>query len=206
MNYNAENTFVNDDIKVFIPKDALYDNLDFEYNKTAKKQRNLTPNYHIHNNYTPLHKNFRVLIKKPETKIDNSKIVIARYRSNGRLTALETKFLEGYFYAWSSEFGTFTLKADTVKPTIKAVNIYEGAKFINDKKIRFKISDNFSGIKSYNGYVNGKWVLFEYDKKKNTLTYYFDEQVPALKKDYHLKLVISDYCNNTTSYEVNFIH
>jgi len=206
MNYDAENTFTDDDIKVFIPKNALYDNLDFEYYKTAQKQRNLTPNYHIHNNYTPLHKNLRVLIKKPETKIDNSKIVIARYKLNGRLTALETKFLEDYFYAWSSEFGTFTLKADTIKPTIKPVNIYNGAKFINDKKIRFIISDNFSGIKSYNGYVDGKWVLFEYDKKKNTLSYYFDKQVPALKKDYHLKLIISDYCNNIASYEVRFIH
>ena len=206
MNYNTENAFTNNDIRIFIPKDALYDNLDFEYYKTAQKQHNLTPDFHIHNSYTPLHKDFRILIKKPETKIDNNKIVIARYRSNSKLTALETKFLEGYFYAWSSEFGTFTLRADTIKPTIKPINIFEGARFRTDNKIRFKISDNFSGIKSYNGYVNGKWVLFEYDKKKNTLTYYFDEQVPALKKDYHLKLVISDYCDNEAVYEVNFNH
>lgn len=206
MKYNTENSFTNDEIKVFIPKDALYDNIDFEYKRTTKKPNNITYNYYIHNRFTPLHKNIRILIKKPNTNINNSKIVVAKYNSNGKLSALKTKFTEDYFHAWSTEFGIFTLKADTIKPRIKPVNIYSGAKFVKDNKIRFKISDNFSGIKLYNGYIDGKWVLFEYDKKKSTLTYYFDEQVPMLKKTYNLKLIISDYCNNTSEYNVDFNH
>ena len=37
------------------------------------------------------------------------------------------------------------------------------------------ISDDFSGIKSYNGYINDKWVLFEYESKLKRLTHVFDD-------------------------------
>jgi hypothetical protein len=32
------------------------------------------------------------------------------------------------------------------------------------KTIQLSIADTLSGIK-YNGYLNGKWILFEYDNK-----------------------------------------
>jgi hypothetical protein len=38
---------------------------------------------------------------------------------------------------------------------------------VNDydqKTIQLSIADTLSGIKSYTGYLNGKWILFEYDK------------------------------------------
>jgi hypothetical protein len=36
---------------------------------------------------------------------------------------------------------------------------------VDQKTIQLSIADTLSGIKSYTGYLNGKWILFEYDNK-----------------------------------------
>ena len=41
-------------------------------------------------------------------------------------------------------------------------------------KISFRIKDNESGIKNYEGKINDKWVLFEYDLKKNKIFHEID--------------------------------
>jgi len=57
------------------------------------------------------------------------------------------------------------LVLDTNPPIISIAKPIEG-KWISDKKLlQLSISDGLSGIKSYNGYLNGKWILFEYDNK-----------------------------------------
>ena len=38
----------------------------------------------------------------------------------------------------------------------------------------FKIYDELSGIESYRGEINNKWVLMEYDFKTNIIKYQFD--------------------------------
>ena len=43
--------------------------------------------------------------------------------------------------------------------------------------ITLTIADKLSGIKSYNGYVDGQWILMQFDAKKSRLRYYFDEKV-----------------------------
>ena len=60
--------------------------------------------------------------------------------------------------------GEYRLVKDTVSPEIiLAKNIAE--KWISDRKtIHLTISDDLSGIKSYEGYLNGKWILLEYWK------------------------------------------
>ena len=37
----------------------------------------------------------------------------------------------------------------------------------NHKFLTIKISDALSGIKSYDAYIDGEWILMEYDLKEN---------------------------------------
>jgi hypothetical protein len=39
----------------------------------------------------------------------------------------------------------------------------------------FDISDDCAGIKSYDMYLNGRWILGDFDAKNDRLTYLFDE-------------------------------
>jgi murein DD-endopeptidase MepM/ murein hydrolase activator NlpD len=56
-------------------------------------------------------------------------------------------------------FGTFVLAEDNVKPTINLIRA-------NSQGMRFTIKDNLSGIKSFEAYVDGKWVLMRYEHKQ----------------------------------------
>ncbi|WP_050855771.1 hypothetical protein [Flavobacterium columnare] len=65
------------------------------------------------------------------------------------------------------------------------------------------ISDNLSGIKSYNAYLNNQWILMEYEPKLNRLIHYFsDSKFIDGKNDF--KLEVMDNLGNTTTFESNF--
>ena len=201
MNFNTENTFVTDSIKITIPKNALYNNLDFRYVYLGNNK------YRLSLENIPLHKKIEVKIKPfGINKKLLDKTVVIRISDKGKIQALQSKYDGKYISAKSDKFGVFSLKTDTIKPRIKPVNIFPDAKFIKDNKIRVKITDNLSGIKSYNGYIDGKWVLFEYDAKKANLTYYFDEKCTITNDFHNLKLIVKDSLGNTATYNVRFYH
>ena len=69
--------------------------------------------------------------------------------------------------------------------------------------MKFIISDDLSGIKTYNGYLNGKWILLEYESKTKTLKHSFlDGIVDEGKND--LKVIVTDNVGNSTIFETQF--
>ena len=54
---------------------------------------------------------------------------------------------------------------DNTPPRIYNVNFVEGKTIKRAKTISVSISDLHSGIDTYNAYINGKWILMEYDYK-----------------------------------------
>ncbi len=114
--------------------------------------------------------------------------------------------IDGYMYAKISEEGTFVLLADTIAPTLKALNFSANMK----KKDRFifSVTDNFSSgltvphLKA-TGFIDDQWVLFEYDKKYRSLVYKFDKNLKAGK--HSLKLIVEDTRGNKTEFKKDFI-
>ena len=91
---------------------------------------------------------------------------------------------------------------DTIPPEIKPRNFQSGRDLTTAKEIRFTISDDFSGIASYRGEIDGEWVLFEWDPKNrllvHDLTYRpLDKSVP-----HTLNLIVKDGIGNTKKYTV----
>ena len=56
-------------------------------------------------------------------------------------------------------FGSFVLAVDDIKPTITPIRV-------NGQGMRFTIKDNISGIRSFEAFVDGKWVLMRYEHKQ----------------------------------------
>ena len=56
-------------------------------------------------------------------------------------------------------FGSFVLAEDAVKPSISPIRV-------TSQGMRFTIKDNLSGIKSFEAFVNGEWVLMRYEHKQ----------------------------------------
>jgi len=199
--YDRANEFNSDDIKINFPLGTLYSDLDFTYKKLPKPNVNSwSAMYQIHNRYTPLHIGFNLWIKAdnlPEHLKNKALIVNANGSSQGGY------FENGYVKSTPKAFGIFYIAIDTIAPHITPVNIAEGKNMAGTSKIVFKISDNLSGIKSFNGYIDGNWILMEFDAKTATLWHSFDERTLAGK--HTLELVVTDMKDNTKKYTVSFI-
>ena len=59
----------------------------------------------------------------------------------------------------TANLGTFVLSEDSVPPRINPVRVNSG-------ELRFTISDNLSGINSFEARVDGEWVLMRYEYKQ----------------------------------------
>jgi hypothetical protein len=59
-----------------------------------------------------------------------------------------------------------------------------------------------SGIKSYAGTIDNKWVLMEWDYKSKILSYTFNGDIAPGKHNF--ELVVVDGKNNTSTYTAEF--
>jgi len=100
------------------------------------------------------------------------------------------------------ELGQFTIAIDTVPPTVIPVN---QARWTTNKRIAFKVIDDLSGIDYYQGRLDGKFALFEYDAKTNSIFCKYDATRMKRGKQ-TLTLTVRDGVKNETqvSYEVGF--
>ena len=97
--------------------------------------------------------------------------------------------------------GDYYIKMDDVPPKIVPLTISDGKNMAKQSRISFKISDNLSGIKTYNGKIDGKWVLMQWDYKTKVLSYTFDNIAPG---NHNFELAVSDYKNNVSQYTADF--
>ena len=206
MPFQIQNTFENDKVKVIIPKNSLFDNLFFEYSSCSSDLFKYSEIHHIHNIYTPLNKAFTLSIKSdkiPEKYYDKSLIAILD-EENKIINSIGGKLKNGYITAKSAQFGSFAIAIDTIVPEIKRLNIINGKDMSKYKNIKFKITDDLSGIKSFIGYIDESWVLFRYDLKKNTIFYNFSDNKIKKGKQHKLLLFVIDNKDNKASIEVDF--
>jgi hypothetical protein len=198
--YANLNEFNNEDVKVILPKGTLYNDLNFFYKKLPKPQGNAFSAMHqIHNNLTPLHTGFEIWIKADSSlsKYQNKALIV-----NGNRSSQGGYFENGFVKAKPRNFGSFFIAIDTVAPSIVPVNIANGKNMAVLSKMSFRISDNLSGIKSFNGYIDGKWVLMEFDTKTANLWHNFDEQTKPGKHSF--ELIVVDMKDNTKRYAIDF--
>ncbi len=198
--FDQENTFSTKDVKLHIPSHSLYSDLYFTYSKSAKPSGvAFSEVHHIHNRMIPLHNGYTLSINADELPMNlQSKALII----DSRGYAQGGTYLNGVVTAKIKEFGSFHIGVDTQAPSIRALNISENKAMAGISRMNFKISDNLSGIQSFNGYIDGQWVLMEFDAKSASLWHIFDKSLS--KGKHHFKLDVKDGKGNTKTYEVNF--
>lgn len=110
---------------------------------------------------------------------------------------------DGRIYLNTTSFGTFTLAQDDIPPKITRGAWKEGQR-LPGRVLKMYISDGQSGIKSFKGYVDGKWILCEYEYKKNEIS--LDTSREGLSKGRHVfRLEVEDNAGNTSVFEGVFI-
>ncbi len=205
MPYNKANRFADKNISVTIPAGALYDTLNFTYSLSEGSNQMYSDIHQVHNRFTPIHKPFTIAIRPDTIQAGKeSKMTIVQSVNGQKKNALPSLWSDGYLKAEASTFGTFYVGIDTVPPTITASGLLHGADLSGKREIRIKITDDFSGIESYEPAIDDKWALFEYDQKNNVLIYRFDEKRIAKGTQHKLSLRVTDNKNNISYFNCDF--
>lgn len=190
-----DNIFEKDNASVFFPAGTFYD--DFTLNFDVRNSI-----LYLHDDSVPAHTNFIVSISN--SKLSNEKIdktYIARIDGE-KLIYNSTYRKDSIFSSRVKTLGKYKLVTDTLAPKISILKPIEG-KWVSQNVIQLQISDSGSGIKTYNGYLNGKWVLFEYDNKNNTISHYFNDEF-LLNGTNELKVIVTDAMGNSATFETQF--
>ena len=192
---NKDNIFEKDNVSVFFPAGTFYD--DFPLNFDVKNKV-----LYLHDDTVPAHTNFTITITDSQfSKEQREKMFIGRLEGD-QISYNFTYKKDSVFSAKVKTLGKYKLVSDTIAPKVSILKPIEG-KWITDEVVQFQISDVSSGIKSYNGYLNGKWVLFEYDNKTNKITHKFNDEF-LLEGTNELKVVVIDNVGNSTTFETRF--
>jgi hypothetical protein len=205
MPYNRSNRFTADNISVNIPAGALYDTLFFSYKKSPGTNGMLSDLHSVHNKLTPVHKAFTLSIK-PTVILPGkeSKMVIIQSGDDLKKIAMNSTWSEGYLKADVLSFGNYYIGIDTIAPEISAIGLIPGAILTGKTEMRIRITDDLSGIKSYEPIIDGNWALFEYDQKNDVLIYKFDRQRITQGTKHNLVLKVTDNKDNTSIYSCGF--
>ena len=128
---------------------------------------------------------------------------IARLNKKKKIAYSPTIIKDSIFITKSVQAGTYFLAKDSIPPKIKPINFKKNQWLSKSKFLKIKIEDDLSGIKSYEGEINGKWVLFEYEPKNKNLTYNFNDlKFKSGKQD--LKLKVTDNVGNESIFQTTF--
>jgi hypothetical protein len=194
---NKDNNFSKDNSSVFFPAGTFYE--DFEMNFDVKDGV-----LYLHDDTVPVHSRFEISMESDKyTDAQKEKVFIADLDSKGRVGYNYTTVKGKTFSANVRSLGKYTLAMDTTAPTISISNSIEGKWISTQKTLQLSINDSGSGMKSYNGYLNGNWILFEYDNKTKKITHNFSDGIVAEGAN-DLKVVLVDNVGNSTIFETHF--
>ncbi|TDE53722.1 M23 family metallopeptidase [Flavobacterium sp. GT3P67] len=193
---NKDSNFALANMSVFFPAGTFYE--DFDLNFDVKNDT-----LFLHDDTVPAHTNFTVSIEDTKsTEAQREKMFIGRIEGK-KVNYNPTYRKDSVFNTKVKVLGKYALVADTITPKISMAVPVEGRWISEQKTIQLSIYDDLSGIKSYNGYLNGKWVLFEYDNKTRKLIHYFSDGIVADGAN-DLKVVVIDNVGNSTTFETRF--
>ena len=194
------NQFRNPHISISMPGKCLYEDIPFEYAAEPSKPWSCAMIHKIHDPAIPLHDYFDISIRIDSVCTTNAaKLVVVKLNKSNRPVYAGGEIDGQFIKVRIREFGNYTLMADSTAPKIKAVNITNGKSLQNQKNIQMTISDDLSGIKKYNGYLNGQWILMDFDAKNSLLRYDFDDRLKSGKNQF--KLEVTDNVGNKGVYE-----
>lgn len=193
---SKDSNFAKDNMSVFFPAGTFYD--DFNLNFDVKSDT-----LFLHEDIVPAHTNFTISIEdKKYTEAQRSKLFIGMIEGK-KISYFPTFRKDSLFTAKSKTLGQYALVLDTIAPKISITKSIEGKWLSEQKSLQLIVNDSLSGIKSYNGYLNGNWILFEYDNKTKKITHNFNDGIVAEGAN-DLKVVVIDNVGNSSIFTTRF--
>lgn len=149
-------------------------------------------------------KNLVVRIRPGEKWANDSRLYIASIDKNGKVSSLGGEMKNGCLETKTHTMGEYAIKVDSVAPVVKASNFKDGQSVSQLKSLRFKISDDMTGVATYDIYLDDVWVLGQYDAKNALLYYEFDEKIK--KGTNNVKVIVTDGVGNKKTLQTKVVY
>lgn len=203
--YNRDFAYKVDDVlSVVIAKGSLYESIALEVEqsnlqiKADSTIKVLSPAYRIHDDNTPLQKSIGLVFTQEVEESLQPYTVMASVSSVGYLYHAGGAYRHNRLTARTSSFGTYCLVADMTPPSIHP-QFEDGADCRGRDRIAFRLSDNFSGVSSYNVYIDGKWVAIDYARSRAWVN--LKAEGIAGGKSHNVEIVVKDGCGNVAKWQ-----
>lgn len=194
-----ENTFEDDDLEINFPAYCLYDTITFLSVQQSSNPASLIPIYHIGRKEVALQKAIQIKIKHvniPDTL--KEKIFVGRV-SNNSISFNSSKWNDNNLIFKIRDFGKYGVFIDSIAPIIKLKTPKDRIR--TSKKIYLYVIDKESGILEYNAWLNGSWVILEWDPKKNRM---FIKNNFTFQDNNILLIEVLDKTSNKTTLKIYF--
>ncbi len=186
-----------DSTSVYFPKKTFFQKADIQVEYTGDTLR-------VGKDIIPLKNPYEISFTIPKMdSLEREQSFIGKLDRKGKPYFVSSKIEDNKWIAKSKTLGDFIISRDSISPKIVPLNFKNKQWLSNYSFLKFKITDDYSGIKSYRGEINGKWILLEHEPKKNTLIYDFDD----LKFDqalHQLNIEAEDFAGNKTNFSTDF--
>lgn len=198
------NFYENGSLRVILPAGTLYRSILF-YADSISSADSEYPVWVVNSESVPLHSgaeiSFRTFV--PENLRDRA--YIARVDEKGRLSYRGGEWRGERLYASLTEFGTYTVAIDTIPPVVN-LSLLQGANIASASYITATLYDEASGISSIAAYVDGKWIIPQYDPKSRRVHLLLDrERLEGRGIKRELILNVKDGRGNITETKRSFI-
>ena len=206
--HDEENRIETEDCVAHFFEQTLYEDLPFQYASSQDGSREYYSRvHHLHHYKVPVHRFYELGIKpnRPLDSLDRQRAILAYCGPNGRSISCGGTWEDGYLKAMVRDLGDFAILVDRVAPSIKSVDFRSDMR--GRRSVRFRAKDNYKvarGVKQliYNAYIDGAWVILEYDQKNNLLIHRFSKELDH--GEHTFKLVVQDAVGNERTFERTF--
>jgi hypothetical protein len=188
------------ELSVYFPEGAAFEPTPLNIRRVPASAGMYSDVYEVGWREIPLRAPY-VLSMKPNQPGRPEHMVIAKKDARGRWVFLAKEYDEkGYLHAAASAFGSFCVMADSAAPRIRPLNFNAGSQISGEQNtLVLEVLDDFSGVDAQKliGTIDGKWVLFEYDAKSNSISHQLRPRPwPGV---HELEIIAYDQANNLGS-------
>lgn len=185
--------------QVKIPAGALYD--DYAFVATAEnKEHSQYAIVHLLDETQAVQKPIQLKIRAANMPLAlQDKACLIQLIKGEKMVYAGGSYENGWVAGQVKNLGTYSIAVDTLAPQLKLLGKTIGNLPLDYSKstiVAVKATDQLSGIVSYKASIDNKWVLCEYEVKKNLLYYTFDDTIATGIHDF--KLIVSDDKNNSS--------
>lgn len=204
MKWDESNRYADYDFMIAIPEDNLYTDICFNHISTPSKTNKYYSNIHeVNEQPVPLHKSGKMWLKiNSDTLATRSKYGIVKLNKGRRRDSwVGGTYKDGGIETSINELGnSYAISIDTIPPRIMPLR---PETWKQNGRIRIKLTDDKSGVRSFEGTIDGEFVLFKHDSKSSVYTYTFStERLKGLPLSL-FQFEATDGVGNTTIYQFN---